>query len=58
MSKEIKKKSLYKAKPKVKGWVSKTRFCESVLVDGKPAFLVKDTTTGKISVEYKLQMNK
>ena len=54
MSKEIKKNSSDKTKPKVKGWISKIRFCESVIVDEKIAFLVKDTSTGKISVEYRI----
>ena len=54
MSKEVKRNSSDRAKPKVKGWVSKTRFVESVIVDSKPAFLVKDTSTGKISVEYRI----
>lgn len=53
MSREI-RGSLDRSKPKVKGWVSKTRFCESVIVDGIPAFLVKDTETGKITVESKI----
>lgn len=53
MSKE-KRSSSPNPKPKVKGWVSKTRFCESVIVDGKPAFLVKDIDTGKISVERRI----
>lgn len=42
------------AKLKVKGWVNKTRFVESVFVDSKPVFLVKDTNIGKISVEYNI----
>ena len=54
MSEKIKKEPPKNGKSKVKGWVSKTRFVESVIVDGKPAFLVKDTTTGKISVEYNI----
>jgi len=52
MPKEVKDSS--KGKPKVKGWISKIRFVESVIVDGKPAFLVKDTDTDKISVEYRI----
>lgn len=43
-----------KAKPKAKGWVSKTRFVESVIVDEVPAFLVKDTDTGRITVEHEI----
>lgn len=54
MSKEVKKDSSDRAKPKVKGWISKTRFVESVIVDERPAFLVKDTDTGKISVERRI----
>jgi hypothetical protein len=54
MSKALKKESPKNAKFKVKGWVNKNRFVESVFVDGKPAFLVKDTSTGKISVEYNI----
>ncbi len=55
MNTKEKKESSKGAKPKVKGWVSKTRFVESVIVDSRPAFLVKDTSTGKISVEYRIQ---
>lgn len=36
---------------KVKGWISKTEFGESVIVNEKPALLVIDTSTGKFSVK-------
>jgi hypothetical protein len=43
-----------RAKPKVKGWISKTEFVESVFVNGKPAFLIIDTDTGKFSVKGRI----
>lgn len=43
-----------KAKLKVKGWVDKTRFVESIIVGGRPAFLMMDTDVGKASVEYRI----
>ena len=51
MSKEIKKNTPDRAKPKRKGWISKTEFVESVFANGKPAFLIIDTDTGKFSVK-------
>lgn len=54
MSKEVKKDSSDRAKPKAKGWISKTRFVESVIVNEKPAFLIIDTSTGKFSVERRI----
>ena len=54
MSKEVKRESPDRAKPKVKGWISKTRFVESVIVNEKPAFLIIDTNTGKFSVERRI----
>lgn len=54
MSKEVKKDSSDRAKPKVKGWISKTEFVESVIVNEKPAFLIIDTNTGKFSVKGRI----
>ena len=48
MSKEIKKNSSDKAKPKTKGWVSKTGFIESVIVDSIPEFIGKDIALQKM----------
>jgi len=46
MSKEV--KSSKKAKPKVKGWVSKTGFVESAIIDSNPEFIGKDITLNKM----------
>ncbi len=54
MSKEVKKDSSKNAKPKVKGWVSKTRFVESVIVNLRPTFWVRDISTDKFSVEHRI----
>jgi len=43
--------------PKVKGYVSKNKYVESVFVDSKPAFLVKDIESEKISVEYEIKIS-
>lgn len=43
-----------RAKLKVKGWVGKTKFVESVIVNEHPAFLIIDTSTGKFSVERRI----
>ncbi|KER07066.1 hypothetical protein AAA799E16_00231 [Marine Group I thaumarchaeote SCGC AAA799-E16] len=51
MSTKPKKDSTDRARPKVKGWINKTEFVESVVVNDKPAFLVIDTETGKFSVK-------
>lgn len=50
MSKEVKEDSSNKGRTKVKGWVNKTQYVESVIVDGKRAFLMIDISTGEISV--------
>jgi len=50
MPEDVKNQPSSKAKPKVKGWISKTQYVESVIVDSKPAFLCIDVTTGKKSV--------
>ena len=38
-------------KSKAKGWISKTEFTESAIVNEKPVFLIIDTDTGKFSVK-------
>jgi len=42
-------------KPKVKGWVSGTEFVESVIVDSRAGFWVKNTSTGRFTVERMIQ---
>ncbi len=42
------------ARLKVKGWISKTKFVESVVVNEHPAFLIMDISTGKFSVERRI----
>lgn len=54
MSEATKPNSSDRAKPKAKGWISKTEFVESVFVNGKPAFLIIDTDTGKFSVKSRI----
>ena len=54
MSKEGRKDFSDRVKPKVKGWVSKTRYVESIVVDGRPVFWVIDTNSGKITIEYRI----
>lgn len=54
MTAEAKKVPSDKAKPMRKGWISKTEFVESVFVNGKPAFLIIDTDTGKFSVNGRI----
>jgi hypothetical protein len=41
--------------PKVKGWIG-NKFVESAFVDKKPAFLVVDTETRKVSYKYTIQV--
>ncbi|MCE9652092.1 MAG: hypothetical protein K8Q89_03405 [Nitrosarchaeum sp.] len=53
MTDETKKDPSDKARSIVKGWISKTQYVESVIVDSKPAFLTVDTSTGKKSILYK-----
>jgi len=48
MPKEVKKDSSKKGKPKVKGWVSKTGFVESAIVDSNPEFIGKDVALNKM----------
>ena len=48
MSKEVKKNSSDRAKPKVKGWVGKNLYVESVFVDSVPKFLAINVKLGKI----------
>lgn len=47
MSKEVKKDPSKGAKPKVKGWISKTGFVESAIIDSKPEFIGKDVILDK-----------
>lgn len=54
MSTATKPDSKDRAKLKVKGWISKTEFVESVIVNEKPAFLIIDTDTGKFSVKGRI----
>jgi hypothetical protein len=48
MSKEIKKNSSDKVNPKIKGWISKTGFVESVIIDSIPEFIGKDIALQKM----------
>jgi len=56
MSKTVKesKPRSENGKSKVKGWISKTEFVESVIVNEKPAFLIINTDTRKFSVKGKI----
>ena len=47
MSKEI-KKNYSKPKSKVKGWISKSGFVESTIVDSNPEFIGKDISLNKM----------
>ncbi len=50
MSKEVKKPKT-KVILKIKGWID-GRYVESILLEGRPAFLVRNTDSPKLSVEY------
>jgi hypothetical protein len=54
MSKEVKKDSSDRIKSKTKGWINKTEFVESVIVNEKPAFLIMNMDTEKFSIKDRI----